>query len=134
MNTETSNINLVKRLYSFFANREINSILELLSTEVEWGEPENPYNPAGGRRYGHKGFLEWVNIGREAEDILELKPEKMLADIDTVAVIGNMKCLAKPTGKIYESDFVHVIKIKNGRIEKFQEFFDTYAAGEAFRP
>ena len=75
MDTEASNIILVKRLYYSFANREINSILEMLSEDVEWGEPENPYNPAGGTRYGHEGFLEWLNIGREAEDILELKPE-----------------------------------------------------------
>ena len=53
--------------------------------------------------------------------------------MDTVAEIGYMKCLAKPTGKIYESDFFHVIKIKDGKIEKFREFFNTFAAGEAFR-
>lgn len=44
-----------------------------------------------------------------------------------------MKCLAIPTGKIYESDFVHFFKIKDNKVGKFQEFFDTYIAGEAFR-
>jgi ketosteroid isomerase-like protein len=44
-----------------------------------------------------------------------------------------MKCLAKSTGKIYESDFVHFAIIKDFKICKFQEFFDTYIAGEAFR-
>jgi ketosteroid isomerase-like protein len=57
----------------------------------------------------------------------------MLADSETVAVLGYMKCLAKPTGKIYESDFVHIIVIRDREIVKFQEFFDTYIAGEAFR-
>lgn len=44
-----------------------------------------------------------------------------------------MKCLAITTGKIYESDFVHWVEIKNKKIIKFQEFFDTYIAREAFR-
>jgi ketosteroid isomerase-like protein len=28
---------------------------------------------------------------------------------------------------------VHLWVIKDGKIDKFQEFFDTYAAGEAFK-
>ncbi len=92
--------------------KEINTILGLLSDDVEWGEPENPFNPAGGTRTGHAGFMEWINIGKEAEDILILEPKQFLTIIDTVAVAGYMKCLAKPTGKVYESDFVHLIKIK----------------------
>jgi ketosteroid isomerase-like protein len=34
---------------------------------------------------------------------------------------------------VYESDFVHLVQFRNGMITRFQEFFDTYAAGEAFR-
>ncbi len=128
-----TNISVVQNLYAAFGRRDIEGILALLTPDVEWGEPENPYNPAGGTRFGHAGFLEWIKIGREAEDILVLEPRKFLNDADTVAVVGYMKCLAKPTGRIYESDFVHVITVEEGRVKKFQEFFDTYRAGEAFR-
>jgi hypothetical protein len=133
MNVQEENIALVQALYAAFTNRDINVILSMLSQEVEWGEPSNPFNPAGGTRYGHQGFLEWVNIGRQAEEILALNPQKFLTDSDSVAVVGNMKCCAISTGKIYESDFVHLVTIKNGKIIKFQEFFDTFIAGEAFR-
>ena len=133
MNHQEENKKIVQLLYSAFAKRDVNAIVGLLSSDVEWGEPENPYNPAGGTRYGHKGFLEWLNIGRQAEEILELEPQKMLTDNDSVAVVGYIKCLAIPTGKTYESDFVHLITLKDGIIIRFQEFFDTYIAGEAFR-
>ena len=56
-----------------------------------------------------------------------------MSDIDTVAVVGYTKCLAKPTGRSYETDFADLITIKDGKIVRFQEFFDTYAAAEAFR-
>ena len=127
------NIELVKRLYSLFGEKNIEGILSLLNEDVEWGEPDNPFNPAGGTRKGHAGFLEWINIGKESEDILILEPRRFLTDSDSVAVVGYMKCLAKGTGRTYESDFVHFIVVRNGKIEKFQEFFDTYIAGEAFR-
>jgi hypothetical protein len=81
-----------------------------LSEEVEWGEPENPFNPAGETRKGHSGFLEWLNIGKNAEEILVLEPRRFLTDNDSVAVIGYMKCLAKSTSKIYESDFVRLAR------------------------
>ena len=133
MNNRLQNIEIVKKIYDAFSKRDINSILELLSMDIVWGEPEDPFNPTAGTRYGHEGFLEWVNIGRESEEILELELKKFLSDDDTVAVVGYTKCLAKPTGKIYETDFVHLVTLKDGKVIRFQEFFDTYVAAEAFR-
>jgi len=133
MNIREKNLQIVQQLYSAFIKRDIKLIISLLSDDVEWGEPDNPFNPAGGTRHGHQGFLEWINIGQESEDIIILKTEKMLTDDDSVAIVGYMKCRAIPTGKTYESDFVHLITIKDGKVAKFQEFFDTYTAGEAFR-
>ena len=128
-----SNLIAVQELYSAFARRDISSILSFLSPEVEWGEPENPFNPSGGTRHGHEGFLEWLNIGRESEEILTLEPRKFLLDADSVAVVGFTRVLVRCTKKTYETDFVHLISFKDGKVVKFQEFFDTYVAGEAFR-
>jgi uncharacterized protein len=133
VSTPQTNLATVQRLYSAFAKHDIATILSLLRPDIEWGEPQNPFDPAGGTRRGHAGFLEWVNIGREAEDILVLEPRKFLLDADSVAVVGYTKILVKPTKKTYETDFVHLISFKNGKVFKFQEFFDTYIAGEAFR-
>ena len=99
METRQKNVDLVLTLYDAFSKREIDKILEMLCDDVEWGEPENPYNPAGGTRKGHTGFLEWVNIGKDAEDILIMEPKKFLTDNDSVAVIGYMKCLANTNWK-----------------------------------
>lgn len=133
INTPKENLELVKSLYKAFSHRDIGQMLECLHEKVEWGEPENPYNPAGGTRYGHQGFLEWITIGKEAEEILELTPQRFLTDHESVAVIGFMRCKALRTQKIYQSDFVHLLIIQDKKIIKFQEFFDTYIAGEAFR-
>jgi ketosteroid isomerase-like protein len=105
----------------------------MLPSDVEWSEPANPYNPTGGTRCGHNGFLEWIDIGRHTEDILVLEPRKMLVDEDSVAVVGYLKCRVIATGRVYESDFVHLVTFREGKVARFQEFFDTYAAGEAFR-
>lgn len=128
------NIAAVQMLYAAFASRNIDAILAELSPTVEWGEPANPLNPAAGMRHGHEGFLEWLRIGHASEEVLVLEPRQFLADADSVAVVGYTQCLARSTGKRYETDFVHLIFFKDGKIERFREFFDTYAAAEAFRP
>lgn len=127
------NLRLVQQLYRSFARRDIPSVLSLLSADVVWGEPANPFIPTGATRQGHAGFLEWVRIGQDVEEILVLEPRKFLVDSDSVAVVGYCKCLAKPTRRSYETDFVHLITLSEGKIVRFQEFFDTYIAGEAFR-
>lgn len=128
-----ANVEIVQGIYAAFARRDIPAIVAMLSPEVEWGEPSNPFNPAGGTRRGHAGFLEWIEIGRRSEEILVLEPRKILVDEDSVAVVGFMRCRAISTGKEYESDFVHVVTLEAGKVTRFLEFFDTYAAGEAFR-
>jgi len=92
--SSSKNVIGVQELYTKFARRDIPAILTMLSPDVEWGEPVNPFNPAGGTRHGHAGFLEWLNIGRQSEDILVLEPQKFLSDSDSVAVVGYTKCLA----------------------------------------
>lgn len=94
---------------------------------------EDPFNPAAGTYRGHEGFLAWVQTGRDAEDVELLEPSQFLSSEDAVAVVGRMRGRAKTTGRAYESDFVHVVTLRDGKIVRFQELFDTYAAGDAFR-
>jgi uncharacterized protein len=128
------NIEFVGSLYDAFARRDMQSILSILSPTVEWGEPPNPYNPAGGTRRGHEGFLEWLRIGNESEEVLVLEPKEFLANATSVAVVGFTKCRVRATDKEYQTEFVHLVTLRDGKVQRFREFFDTFAAAEAFRP
>ncbi len=130
---DVNNVTIVQGLYAAFARGDIDAIVAVLSPDVEWLEPDNPFNPAAGSRRGHVGFLEWARVGRESEDILALEPRRFLTDHDSVAVVGHTICRARATDRSYETDFVHLVTLKEGKVTRFQEFFDTYAAGEAFR-
>ena len=58
MNQTNANIKVVRELDAAFQRGDVSAILELLSPDVEWSEPDNPFNPAGGTRRGQAGFLE----------------------------------------------------------------------------
>jgi hypothetical protein len=134
MSDPRRNIEIVQTLYEAFARRDIQSLLGALSPTVEWGEPSNPYNPAGGTRRGHAGFLEWLRIGNESEEVLVLEPKDFLANPTSVAVVGFTKCRVRATGKEYQTEFVHLVTLRDGKVQRFREYFDTFAAAEAFRP
>lgn len=125
---------VVQAAYRAFAARDIESLLALLATDVEWGEPDNPAIPSSGTRHGIDGVREWLRIGNDTEEILAFEPRRFIAQDDAVAVIGRTTVRARPTGRTYGTDFVHLIVVQDGRIRRFQEFFDTAAAAEAFRP
>lgn len=126
-------VDAVKALYAAFRRGDVPALVAALDPEVEWSEPENPLNPAAGVHRGHAGFLEWARLGREAEEILSLEPRRFLTDGAGVAVVGHTRCRARSTGRTYDTDFVHLITFAGGKIVRFQEFFDTWAAAEAFR-
>jgi ketosteroid isomerase-like protein len=131
--TTKASLELVRAAYRAFAARDIDSLLRVVSPAVEWGEPVNPLIPSSGTRHGLSGVLEWLRIGQDTETILAFEPDRFLADGDTVAVIGRTTVVARSTGRTYDTDFVHVVTVADGRIVRFQEFFDTWAAAEAFR-
>ncbi len=124
---------LVAKAYRAFAERDIPGLIALLDPAVEWGEAENPLIPSAGMRRGIEGVLEWLRIGRETEDIRSFEVHRLLVDGDMAAAVGRMRVVARPTGKTYEMDFVHLVTVADDRIVRFVEFFDTWGAAEAFR-
>ena len=128
-----STLSVVEAAYQAFAVRDIEALLALLSPEVEWGEPDNPHIPSAGTRHGIDGVMEWLQVGNKTEAIVEFVPMRFLVEGDTAAVIGRTRVVARPTGRSYDTDFVHLVTVTDGTIVRFQEFFDTWLAAEAFR-
>lgn len=127
-------IQIVLRLYDALRQGDVSDMLALLGPDVEWSEPANPFNPASGVHRGEAGLREWLRLRHESEEILVLQPRQILSSPDSVAVVGHSTCRARSTGRTYETDFVHVATIRDGKVVRFQQFFDTFAAAEAFRP
>jgi uncharacterized protein len=126
-------LEVVKAAYAAFAARDVPRLLELLADDVTWGEPDNAAIPSAGTHHGHRGVLEWLRIGQATEDILSFEPRRFIGQGDAVAVVGHTRVRARPTGRTYETDFVHLVTVRDGKVASFQEFFDTFVAAEAFR-
>ena len=58
---------------------------------------------------------------------------EFVAQGDKVAALGHYAWHVKSTGRGWESDFVHVLTVRDGKVTRFQEYTSTAAFVEAFR-
>ena len=66
------------------------------------------------------------NVLPSAEFVIDV------ADGGKVVVTGSLSLVAKPTGIGFESEFVHVITLRNRKWLRFRDFMNTAAAAAAF--
>ena len=123
---------VVQAAYRAFEARDVPALLALLAPDVTWGQPDNAHIPSSGTRHGVDGVREWLRIGNESEDVQLMEPRHILVEGDTAVVIGFMRVVARPTGIPYEMEFVHVITVRDGKVARFREYFDTWTAAQAF--
>jgi ketosteroid isomerase-like protein len=130
---ERENTELVKQAYQHFKNGDIQSFLGLLSEDVEWTLFEIEGVPFSGTRRGSERVGEFYSQVFDTEEVLHFEPRELVAEGDKVVVLGDYAWRVKSTGREYESDFVHVITVRDGKVARFQEFMDTAVVGEAYR-
>ena len=67
------------------------------------------------------------------EELQRFEPQEVIAQGDKVIVFVNWRSLVRATGRTIELDLVHVWTLRNGKLAKFREYYDTYTAVEAYR-
>ena len=69
----------------------------------------------------------------EEDGILDLRPEEYVAQGDRVVVLGFARMVTAATGRKWETRFVHVVRIRDNKVARFEAYFDTAACVDARR-
>jgi hypothetical protein len=128
------NIIATQNIFASFGARDVPGILAQLDPEIViefYGPPVIPY--AGSWR-GFEQARRFFETVLSSVRIDEFVPEEFLADRDKVVVTGHLNLVALPTGRRIESDFVHVITLRDGRWLRFRDFMNTAVGAAAFAP
>ena len=131
--SERENIQLAQQAYRDFQNGDIPALLDALSEDVEWAVPEVEGVPGRGTWRGPEQVGEFFRILSDTQEPRQLELREFVAQGDKVVVLGHYVWHVKATGKEWESDFAHVLTVREGKIARFQEYTDTAALGDAFR-
>lgn len=128
----TRPIDVTKAVFEAFSRADVNAIMEWIADDavIEFYGPKvipyaNTYN--GGSQI--RGFFETV---LSSVDIHQFDAEEFICEGEKVVVTGHLRLTARSTGRPIESDFVHVITVKNGKWARFRDFMNTHEAAQAF--
>jgi ketosteroid isomerase-like protein len=131
--SEGENTQLVQQAYHAFQNGDIPALLDALSEDVEWVVPEVEGLPGRGTWRGPEQVGEFFRILSDTQEPRQLELREFVAQGDKVVLLGHYVWHVKATGKEWESDFVHALSVRDGKVTRFQEYTDTAAFGAAFR-
>jgi uncharacterized protein len=130
---EPGTARLVQQLYAAALEDDLESFLGLCAPDAQWVYPEIE-GVAWSRAWrGHEEIARWAELHDEEDAVLELRPEEYVAQGDRVVVLGFARMRTTATAREWETRFVHVVRIRDGRVARFEAHFDTAACVEAHR-
>ncbi len=130
---EQENVKTVERFYTALGRGDIPTILNMLAEDIDWLIPGPADIPIAGRHKGREQVAQLFKIGGEIADVELFGPQEFIAKGDKVVVLGHSRVRFKSNGRTSETDLVHVITLRNGKVVKFHEYYDTAALATAFR-
>jgi ketosteroid isomerase-like protein len=130
---EQENTKVVQQAYDYFKSGNIEGVLSLMSNDVAWRLPHVENMRQSGTRKGIEQVTEFFSLLGQGQDVKIFDPNEFIAQGDKVVGLGHYIWRVKATNRDYESDFVHVFTVRNGKITGFDEYFDTTPATAAYQ-
>jgi uncharacterized protein len=87
--------------------------------------------PYTGTFRGKDGTAKFFASIPEVEDLLVFEPREFISAGDKVTMLGWERSQVRPGGKVFESEWVHLFTIRDGRVVPFWGMYDTQASAEA---
>lgn len=124
-------IDIVNAAYAAFGRGDIASVLACLTDDVEWTFDGSTGEPYMRTARGKDDVQRWFGQVLAVDGIEAFEPRRMLAGPGHVTVLGWERTRALPDGGLYESNWIHVMELREGRIARFLGMYDTAAAAAA---
>ena len=128
------NKRIVMEGYRMFQSGDIPHLLERYHDDAVWIEPDAENIPFAGKHNGKAEIARFFQQLDECAQAVRFAPKEFIAEGDKVVVTGEATWLAKNTGRSYDSPWVHVFTLRDGKVARFESFHDTAAGERAFRP
>ncbi len=126
------NTRLAQSGYEAFGRGDMATIAELLADNIEWVIPGDPdANPTAGTFTGKEAVLAWFGSLASTLDFTTFEPREFIAQNDKVVSLVYAEATARDTGRTVVNNEAHVWTFRDGKLARFQNYFDTAAAAAA---
>jgi ketosteroid isomerase-like protein len=133
--SEQDNVRLIKEQYAAFQRGDLQSVLDTMTDDIEWITPgPQAFLPLAGNRRGREEVTQFFSILSDTNEYSLFEPLEFIAQGDRVVVLVKAQGTVKATGYSIEAEMVHLFTVRDGKVERFREFYDTAAILDAYRP
>jgi uncharacterized protein len=128
----SNGLEVVERLYDAFARGDAAGIMAQLHDELDWNEAEN-FMLSDRNPYRTPAAVADGVFRRLATDVrdYEATPTEIFDAGDVIVALGRSKGIIVATGKPFDAQYVHIWRVKNGKIIGFQQVIDTLNVWQA---
>lgn len=114
----------IERLYESFAQGDVGAVHGAFDERIDWQEPESlPFeNQVGPQAVAENIFSRVI----ELVENFSVAPSEIHDAGDVVFAIGTYSGTGAATSKALETPFVHVWRVKDGKVSGFRNYTDTH--------
>jgi ketosteroid isomerase-like protein len=119
--------------YQLFQRGDLAGMLARCTDDAEWISPETDA-PFSGNFHGKQGIAEFFTKLDASLQTIRMEIQDAIAEGDKVVVTGEATWLAKTTGRQFDTPWIHVYTVRDGKIARVEALTDTAAGEHALRP
>ena len=123
---QAGGLDVVERLYDAFVRRDSEAIMAQLDDQIEWYEAEN-FMLSDRNPYRTPAAVADGVFRRLATDVrdYEALPTEIFDAGEVIVALGRSKGVIVATGKPFDAQYVHIWRVKHGKIVGFRQVIDT---------
>lgn len=121
-----------KEMYSAILEGDFTKVYALMREDCDiefYGPTSIPY---AGIYKGREKCMKFFDHVQNDVVIHEFTQDEFIANDRQVAVVGHLKLAAVSTGRVYDTEYAHIIDIEDGLWTRFRDFADTATVAHAF--
>jgi len=128
-----ANKQLIMDGFKEFENGDLPHMMERFHDDAEWISPESESVPFAGSFHGRREIERFFAELVASTEPVRFVPTAFIAEDDKVVVTGEATWRIRSTGQSYDSLWVNVFILRDGKIIHTDAYYDTAPAEKAFR-
>ncbi|MEM9036580.1 MAG: cytochrome P450 [Actinomycetota bacterium] len=128
---DTPNIALTREMYRAVPAGDAETVFAGMHSEVEITYYGNDVIPYAGTYNGPEGVAAFLGAVAESVEVIAMEPELFIEDGEHLAVFGHLK-FRTTGGTDFESDFAHIVEIRDGKWYRFRDFANSALVADVF--
>lgn len=118
---------IVQQVYAAFGRGDVPAILSMVAEDVDWEFVASPGVAYAGNRRSHAEVADFFAAVARTDAIQAFEPREFIDAGTDVTVLGWEKATALDTGNDFETEWIHVFTVIDGKVTRWRGFFNTAA-------